>query len=370
MSLSAHPSVTLSVSRSRSKGRDALLISASDASDLGWYDLETDTGHPAGELFSLVIDAAGAGWRRGSGSTILGGASALVDVIRHDGAEEDRLLVYGYDGTDLGWYDLTTGLAHPASEIMHLAVQAAGLAFMVGRRSAPRRAGGESQLHVQRMQDELGDRLAVSGYDGTDLGWYDLTTGTSHPTSEIMQLVVEAAGLGWRAAEQAHQASQGPRETVRAGDLLRQHLTGMVSADPRWEHWATPVLDDAAAGLDAHLIIGPAGAFLACATGFSHSTDPSAPADGVSPTALQAALRLADQLAAHLSAAVRFPVPVPLVVASFGATVLPRPDGNQAISFLSGDCLPQWLRSRREVVDPSDLPVLVEHSRRIVAAAH
>lgn len=357
---------TIGVSRLRFQGKDALYVTASDGSDLGWYNLESDLGHPHSELFSLVVDAAAAGWRRGSGSPLLSGASALVDVVRWNRDGIDSLLVYGYDGTELGTYDLRTDTAHPGSEIMLLPVQAAGLAYKVGVRSAPRDAERRPNLHLTRVTGESTDKLFVTAYDGTDLGWYDLLADSAHPASEIMQLVVEAAGLGWRAAHKEH-AEVAPLPLPSS--LLEAHLQALKATDDRWFFARYPVELDGTC-MDVHLVIGPAGGFLLCSKDFSHDevsvADETLLVNGIGSLCLKAGIRMANQLTAHLSAAAHAPITVRPVIACFGATMLPQQAvGGDEVIVLSGDCVPQWLRARREVVDDESLQALAAQAGAI-----
>lgn len=363
----------ITVRRSRNGDRDTLsIVHNGDGSDLGWYDLENDEGHPESELWSLVVDAAGAGWRRGSGSPILDGASALINVALVHDAACARLTVYAYDGTELGSYDLEHDANTPGSESMEHVVLAAALGYQVGRRSAPR-TDRKPNLHLTRIRKAGTDKLFVTGYDGTDLGWYDLTTGLTNPESELMSLVVEAAGLGWKSGMRSAESGLGalvaqtsaePLPWRSAVEVVDAHLRELVRHDSRWRYSTQNVRISSQASADVQILAGPPGVFLISAQDFADGQltvrDDALWVNGERSDLLDQGRFGARYFTAYLSSVVEAPVVTRPVIASVRSNRLSLCAPADGVDVVVSDCLVQWLKQRPELVCGSQLTKLLD----------
>lgn len=356
-----HTTTMVTVLRTRHQGTDALYLMARDGTDLGWYDLERDSGHPGSELLSLVVDAAGAGWRAGSGSPLLHGATPLVTVSRWIDGEQDTLQVYAYDGTKLGVYDLGTQRTEPVSPYMDLVVMAAATGFHVGEKSSPRGAR-KSHLHITHVRTPESDRLLITSYDGVELGWFDIEEEVAYPASEIMSLVVEAAGLAWITSYRT--LTSVPEPPISPVARMGSHLRALVSLDPRWSFSMAryeAMLDQF---VDVFVVTGPGGVFIVAPMDVDDSQvavhNETVWVNGSGRDHLGQAQYYAKRFSAHLSASLGLPVLARPVIAVFGATKFSLPRQPDRMDVVQGDCVVSWLRQRREIIVDADVLNLVQ----------
>lgn len=69
-------------------------------------------------------------------------------------------------------------------------------------------------MEVTRWRRYGKDRLYVKDADGCDLGWWDLTDGTAHPTTPVNHSLLLEAVAAWQAAETDPTDAPGPAASV------------------------------------------------------------------------------------------------------------------------------------------------------------